>query len=211
MIIINEIAKKLEDILNGEDFETTQFTRPTDFEFSVATEGFHLDHIYNINKGRNFIPVFISSLGGQYDAVPNLKRATNTFKVDIYFPVRFKDQFFALNEYLVNCFVATKLDYGSISGRCLSNISVAQYGEITDLDLRQFAEWTNNLWKMPQDIMEPYMSMTFTLYLTYAENEFIYGNDVSYSMSFEYQGITYYEDLIWTNSGTGAQMRSFPI
>ena len=111
MIILTEVARKLENILNGVDEETTSYTRPFDFEFSVKAEGFHLDHIYNKNSGKNFIPVFIESLGGQYDAVPNLKRSTNTIAITIYFPVRFKNQFFAANDFLVNCFVAKKLNY----------------------------------------------------------------------------------------------------
>ena len=205
MIILTEVARKLENIFNGIDEETASYTRPFDFEFSVKAEGFHLDHIYNKNSGKNFIPVFIESLGGQYDAVPSLKRSTSTIAITIYFPVRFKSQFFAANDFLVNCFVAKKLNYGTNSGVCLSNISIATFGEIENKDFKQFAEWTNSTWKVPIENMEAYMSMTFSLYLTYSDPAFIYGNDVTFELSFKVGNTTYTEALVWTSSGTGGE------
>ena len=90
MILLTEIAKKLQDILNGTDSETSSYTRPADFDFHVQNEGYHLDNVYDPNTKKNFIPVFIESLGGQYDAVPNLERCTNSIAVTFYYPVRFR-------------------------------------------------------------------------------------------------------------------------
>lgn len=183
MILLNEIAQKLEAILNGTDIETMEFSRPTDFEFAVETSGYHLDHIYDKVTGKNFLPVFITSMGGSYDPVIGVKRNTYNVSVTIYFPVSFKEQMYTLNEYLVNCFVGTQRNYGALSGKCLSNISVPEYGEIQDLDLNQFQSWVQNVYQKRIDVMQPYMTMTFVLYLVNAGEDFVFGNSVEYRMT----------------------------
>ena len=47
MILINEVAQKLQDILNGVDTETQSIERPVDYLFNFITPGFHLDSIAN--------------------------------------------------------------------------------------------------------------------------------------------------------------------
>jgi hypothetical protein len=224
MILLNEVAEKLQKILNGTDSETASFSRATDFQFVVATQGFHLDNII-AESGKNFIPVFIATMGGRFNPVSNLGQSEVNIPVTFYFPVRFKNDFFALNEYLADCFVGTQLDYGSITGKCVSNISVSQYGEIQDLDLKQFIDWTQNVYRRTIERAEPYMSMTFTLFLngsgTFTKNNetyrYLYGNEAKVTISFTYpsafvyngvtynkiDGITTYKGLTytrWTNS-----------
>lgn len=205
MILLTEVAKKLQNIFNGIDSETSSYTRPVDFDFHVQNEGYHLDNVYDPNTKKNFIPVFIESLGGQYDAVPNLNRCTNSIAVTIYYPVRFRDSFYAMNEFLVKCFVAKMLNYGTTTGKCLSNISIATFGEIENKDFGSFKDWINTTWKKPIEVMEAYMSMTFTLYLTCSDAAFIYGNDVTFNLEFKVGATTYSEDLVWTSAGTGGE------
>ena len=198
MIILTEVAKKLENILNGNDSETTAFTNPTAFSFMVATEGFHIDELNKPNKNGNFIPVFISSLGGQFNPIKGLKQGNYSIPVAFYYPVRFKDDFFALAEYLAEVFVGTILNYGAISGKAVSNISVPQYGEIQNLDFKEFENWVGINYKMPIETMEPYMSMTLTLFLSNAASGLIYGNDVKVDLSFTYGENTYsIDDIDW--------------
>ena len=205
MILLTEIAKKLQDILNGTDSETSSYTRPVDFDFHVQNEGYHLDNVYDLNTKKNFIPVFIESLGGQYDAVPNLDRCTNSIAVTFYYPVRFRKDFYAMNDFLVKCFVAKLLNYGELTGKCLSNISIATFGEIETKDFGSLKDWVNSVWKKPIEVMEAYMSMSFTLSLTHCGPDFIYGNEVEYELSFKVGNTTYTEPLVWTNSGTGGE------
>lgn len=202
MILLTEVAQKLENILNGNDSETTGLTRPVDYDFVVETQGFHLDHIQNKTKGKNFIPVFISSMGGSFNPVPALKQATYTIPVIIYFPIRFKDDFFALNEYLVDVFVGTYLNYGTKSGRAISNISVAQYGEIVDLDLKEFATWVTNKYQKTIEIHQPWMTMQFTLYLSTANASFVWGNNATSSLSFTLDTTTYTDTDLTFVQGT---------
>ena len=184
MILLNEVAIKLENILNGTDSETTTLTNPTNFLFQVETEGYHLDHIMNEEKGRNFIPVFISSMGGSYNPVANLKQSNVVIPIVFYFPVRFKESFFALNDFLVDVFVGKSLNYGTHSGRAISNISVAQFGELDSLDvLKEFQTWVSNKYQRHVEILEAYLSMTVNLYLSNADSDYVYGNDVSISLS----------------------------
>lgn len=190
MIILTEVATKLENILNGIDSETSSLTNPTGFNFKVATEGLHLDAITNDERDGNFIPVFISSMGGQYNPVKGLKQGTFSIGVVFYYPVRFKDDFFTIGEFLVDAFVGSILNYGTISGKAVSNISVPQYGEIQDLDFKEFNEWVNQKYQKTIEKMEPYMSMQFTLFLTTAASGLIYGNDIKADFSFTYNNQT---------------------
>ena len=204
MILLNEVAEKLQKILNGTDSETASFSRATDFQFVVATQGFHLDNII-AESGKNFIPVFIATMGGRFNPVSNLGQSEVNIPVTFYFPVRFKNDFFALNEYLADCFVGTQLDYGSITGKCVSNISVSQYGEIQDLDLKQFIEWTQNVYRRTIERAEPYMSMTFTLFLngtsTFTKNNetyrYLYGNETKVTISFTYPSAFVYNNVTY--------------
>lgn len=205
MILLTEITKKLQNILNGIDEETSSYTRPVDYDFHVQNEGYHLDNVYDPNTHKNFIPVFIESLGGQYDAVPNLDRCTNSIAVTIYYPVRFRDDFYALNDFFVKCFVAKLLNYGTNTGICLSNISIATFGEIETKDFGMLKSWIVEKFEKPIEVMEAYMSMTFSLYLTQCGPNFIYGNNVQFELSFKVGSTTYTEPLVWTNAGTGGE------
>ena len=204
MIILKEVAEKLEAILNGSDEEVTA-ANPTDFTYKVETEGFHIDHIEKKEKDGNFIPVFISSLGGQFNPVKGLKQGSYSFPIQFYFPVRFKDDLFALGDFLVDVFVGTILNYGDISGKAVSNISAPQFGEIQDLDLKQFERWATEIYKKPIEVMEPYLSMNITLFLSNAAPGLIYGNDVKVDFSFTYGENAYsLSDVDWD----GASLQS---
>lgn len=196
MIILTEVATKLENILNGNDSETSSLTRTVTYDFKVATEGFHIDNIINDDKDGNFIPVFISSMGGQFNPVKGLKQGTYSIPIVFYYPVRFKDEFYQLGEFLVEAFVGTILDYGDVSGQAVSNISVPQYGEIQDLDFKEFNAWLDAKYHKRIEKMEPYMTMQLTLYLTSSASGLIYGNDVTASLSFTYDDATYVLDDI---------------
>lgn len=204
MIILSEVAQKIEKILNGSDSEVTA-ANPTGFYFQVETEGFHIDHIEKADKSGNFIPVFISSLGGQFNPVKGLKQGSYSFPVVFYFPVRFKEAFFALGDFLVDAFVGTILNYGDISGKAVSNISAPQFGEIQDLDLGQFKKWVDSTYQKPIEVMEPYLTMQITLFLSNAAAGLVYGNDVKVDLSFTYNNNTYtLEDIDWD----GASLQS---
>lgn len=185
MILLNEVAEKLEKILNGEDAEVILLglTPPPGFFFKVATEGFHIDSIYDMPEGRNFLPVFISSMGGNFNPVPELMQANYVIPVAIYCPVRFKNDLFKINEFIAQVFVGRQLNYGANSGRALSNISVMQMGEIVEMDLKQFKQWEETTYKMPIEVMEPYVQVTFSLYLSTAASDFVYGNDAETTLT----------------------------
>lgn len=177
MVLLSEIAEKLQTLLNAaEDFNQ--------YQFEVETQGFHIDRIYDKTTGKNFIPVFISSLGGEHNPIPNLKESNYSIPVTIYFPVRFKNDFFALNEFLEDYFVGKQINYGEITGSCLSNISVTQYGEIQELDLKEFKDWVGSIYKLPIEVREMWMSMTFTLYLSQLGSDFKFGNDGDLTLTY---------------------------
>ena len=188
MIRLDEVAKKIQDILNGVDQEVNTdnpgLTLPTGFQFVVETEGFHINNIVDMETGKNFIPVFISSMGGQINPVPNLQQANYVIPISFYFPVRFKEDAFKLNDYLATVFVGKYLNYGINSGKAVSNISVAQFGEIVDLDLKQFEKWVQTQYKKVVEVMEPFIQMTINLYLSTVAESFIYTNKATISLTY---------------------------
>lgn len=169
MIPLTTIAEKLQTILNG----LQAFSQ---YQFEVQTHGFHLDKISDTQTGKNFIPVFVSTMGGQYNPVPFLKQADYSIPITFYYPVRFKDDFFLLNESLVDVFVGQFITFGTYKARC--NISIAQFGEITDLDLKEFKEWVGSIYRKEIEVREPYISMTINLYITTYAPELIWGDDL---------------------------------
>ena len=181
MILLTDVATKLEELLN--------LYSPSDYSFVVKSAGYHLDSISNKKKARNQIPVFVSLVGGEYNPVPNLKETDYTFEVNIYYPVRFKEDFYNINPYLSNLFVGKKLSFGSDNALC--NISVAEYGEIIDFDaIREFENWVEeqfngamHLFKKEEQVNEFYMSMRFRLFATTLGEGFIFGNDVKYRLT----------------------------
>lgn len=183
MILLTDVATKLEELLNAYS--------PSDYSFVVKSAGYHLDSISNKKKARNQIPVFVSLVGGEYNPVPNLKETNYTFEVNIYYPVRFKEDFYNINPYLSNLFVGKKLSFGSDNALC--NISVAEYGEIIDFDaIREFENWVEeqfngamHLFKKEEQVNEFYMSMRFRLFATKLGEGFMLGNDVKYLLNFE--------------------------
>ena len=204
MIRLDEVAKKIQSILNGDDPEVIALglTMPTGFQFVAETEGYHLDSIADMQEGKNFVPVFVSSMGGQFNPVPELLQANYTIPITFYFPVSFKNDMFKMNEYLARVFVGRQLNYGPNSGIALSNISVAQFGEIVDLDLKQFAEWVRTTYKKPIDVFEPYLQMSITLYLSTASNDFVYGNDAEATLTIDDEEVQLDEEPLVFVSGS---------
>ena len=204
MLQLDKVAKKLEAMFNGTDSEISSLTRPVDYQFVVETTGFYIDHIIdkNATPKQNFIPVFVSTVGGDYDPVPNIDRSSTNIAVRFYFPVRLKDDFFAFQSYLVELFVGKVRDYGG--QKALSNISVAQFGEIQELDFNQFKDWIQQTYKdLPMEINEPYLEATINLYLSTMADGYIWGNNVEFELSFTYESVEYKAVLDWTSAGTG--------
>lgn len=185
MITLVDICSQLDKILNGTDPSVTEPSPANEqYFFRVFTEGLYLTDIYDKKDGRNFIPVVVGALGGEYNPVPELEETDLSVKVVLYYPVRFKDDFYKLNDFLIKVFVGKQRKFGTIN-YALCNISVAQYGELQDIDFHQFDKWINNTFKQANPyVAEVMMAMEFTLYLSTAKgigrtssNGFIYGND----------------------------------
>lgn len=176
MIYLNEVCKKLADILNDDG-------NPTAFLYDVQSVGFHLDNVYDKRDGRNRIMVFVSSMGGSFNPVYGLGENTASIPITIYFPVRFKDEMYALDAYLHSTLVGADIQIGNLSGKAISNLSVAVYGEIQDLDLKEFSKWSENVFRKPIEIMEPYMSLTLNLYLSSIGADYLYGNSIKASLT----------------------------
>lgn len=203
MINLKDVGEKLQKILNGTDSEVTQ-ENPLQFQFVVETEGFHLDSIADQKTKNNFIPVFISAMGGQYNPVKGLNQKTVSIQVAFYYPVRFKNDFFdALEEFLADVFVGSILTYGETSPRkAISNISPMTYGEIVDEDLKQFRTWVDAKYEVPIEVMEPFMSATLTLFLSTVKDGFVYGNDVSLALSFTIDDVDYSIENVFFDDGS---------
>lgn len=198
MIIINEVAETLEKLLNGDEYSTLGYTRPNDFMFSVATNGFHLDRIANKKERKNFIPCFLSQTGGEYDPIPNLQKQAISFNLTMYFPVRYKKAFYEIGNFLASALVGKVRSWGDASGDCLSTIDPAVFGEITTQDLTQFKSWVSDTYQEEINVSENFISMSIDLYLTSSLSSY-YGNNAKVEFGFKYQASFKYVEVKWVS------------
>lgn len=180
MINLLEISQKISELLN--DIDNPLRIDNERVLFNVATEGYRLNSIDNREKGKNEIPVFIGLAGGENNPIPNLKQTSKSVRVAIYYPIAFKDNFYDLEDYLNGKLVAKKIDFGTLTGVCLTNMGVVEYGEIVQIDKMQFKDWIDDTFKQTIDVSDNWFSMVFTLYATSLGDGFLFGNDVSYKL-----------------------------
>ena len=181
---LEDISQKIGAILNGTDAETEHLRpqgRPfAGFTFMVATEGYHLDDIYNEEADKNLIPVYVGALGGSNEPIPDLGAENRNTVVTVYFPVRFKAQMKELDDYIAKTLVGRVLTWGAVKAR--SNTSPSQFGELFDMDTRQFNDqnqqfvnWIETQYHVKMEVSEMWMNMQFTIYLSTAKDLGVYG------------------------------------
>lgn len=193
---LDSIVTLISDVLNN--ITNTDSHRYDDFYYDVQSTGYHADTAMIQKQGRNIIRVFVSQMGGSYNPVQGLGEVTLAIPITFYFPVRFKEEFFYLDEYLHNYFVGRSID------GMIANLSVASYGEIQNLDFKEFKNWADNLYKTPIEVMEQYLSMTVTLYLSSINEDYLYGNEVTASLSWDNKtmALTFVDGSVQTNSNS---------
>lgn len=202
MIDLTELAIKLKNILNGVDSETTGIVNTIgDYYFNVQTYGEHLDSIVKNNK--NTIPVYIGSVEGEIDPIPNIKYVSYEYKIYMYFPLSKKEDFFRLQDFISQVFVGKILNIGVQSKSALFNISIPEIEEIERLNFNQFQEWTENMFSLPVDTTELWCSLSFSLFASqYGDDKIILGNESSLSIDLNIDGVDYTYDLLWTGFET---------
>ena len=196
MITINEIATELENILNGTSINIGTTKRPIEGLFAVRTEGYHLDNVHDYETGKNFFPVFVGAINGEFNPIPKLGQLDLEVPVSIYFPVRFKNKMLEMVDYLAATLVGVgiKFNLNRVDGvqyyqYAFSNISYPELGEVTDLDLDQFGnsilkglnEFIAEQYKAPISSSEPWICLNFSWYLENARD----------AMSNDYDGVMY--------------------
>lgn len=166
MIYLTQVCERLSEILNSSD-------NPVSYTYAVESVGYHWDRVYKDKK--NIIRVFVSSMGGAFNPVFGLGEANYTIPIIFYFPVRFKEDFFLLDRYLHSVLVGASFGVEN----SISNLSVSQFGEIQNLDMKEFSSWSERTFQVPTDITEEYMTMQCTLYLSTLKEGYVYGNSVT--------------------------------
>lgn len=177
MITLEQVSITLENLLNHSEDRPSYLM---DYEFQVRTQGLLFSSIADMKTGKNFIPVFVGSLGGTINPVPNLEAVDYNIPISVYFPVRFKNDFFHLQDFLYKLFVGKTKQYGE--DFALSNISIPQLGEIRSLgDIKEFQQWVNDTYRKEIVVNEVWLSLTFNLYLSSAKDlnttGFLFGNE----------------------------------
>lgn len=171
-IQITDLASWFENLLNnGENV-------PSDLYFKVAIDGFHLDNVLDKSEGKNFIPIFLRQTGGKYEPIEGVPKYDASYEFTFYFPVRFREQFYALNNWLVKKIVGQLHavdEYGETP--LLLTMDSATFGEINTIDLTQFKDWVETTYQKPINVSENFMSMTINLYCSYVNG--FWGNDLS--------------------------------
>lgn len=193
MINLLEVSNKLNEILNSVDNPLRIDNERV--SFLVATEGYRLDKIANRQLGKNLIPVFIGLGGGENNPIPHLKQQSKSINIAIYYPIRYKDIFYDLEAYLGDLFIGKMLNFGELSGKCLTNMGVAQFGEIVGMDFEQFKEWTGSVYRQTIEESSNWFSMQLTLYVTQIAEGFLFGNDTKFTMDLKYREF-YVNDIV---------------
>lgn len=184
MIRLDEIAVKLSEILN--DVSNPVRIENERVAFMVATEGFRIDSIADTQLGKNLIPVFIAASGGENNPVEGLKQQTKSINIGIWYPLKYKDNFYVLEDYLDDIFVGKRNNLGTSTGSCLTNLGTAEFGEITDGNFTQFEKWITSKYKKTLDVTMAWFSMTLTLYATKTSSGFMFGNEIKYELQMNY-------------------------
>lgn len=202
MINLEIIKEKLENLLNGVDDENTDVISPMNdrYFFQVACEGFNLQQIYDMKSGKNFMPVFVSSVGGNFNPIPKLKEIDYSFQLQFFFPVRFKNDFYTtVSSFLMETFVGKVLTYNG--EKAVSNISVPTYNEIDDASVKEFQNFLITNYKRPITITEKWLSMVVVLYVSQVGNDYILGNDCVATLSCEIDGEEYTQEVVFAETG----------
>lgn len=227
MITIKEIAVELEEILNGTSGNVPSTAeRPFEGLFAVRTEGYHLDNVTDYETGKNFFPVFLGEPTGEFNPISGLEQQDIEVPVSIYFPIRFKDKMLDMQKFLADVFIGRAIgfgqdDDGNFTQYGVCNISIAELGEITDMDVDQFGnsilkglnEFIEEQYKMPVHTGEPWICLNFSIYiatmkgaLSKEDGSAIYGN--AYEATLFYQD---WQEVVATDGITislGAQTES---
>lgn len=191
MIEINELKKQLSNVLNN-------INNPlNNYSFNVMTYGMHLDSIANRTLNKNEIPVYIANQDGDVVPIPNLNQVNMTFDIYIYFPIVFKDDFFKLSSYLMSAYVGQNLNYGTLSGNGISNINVPVFGDLEKQQMSEFKTFVNTNFGLQVVATELWSCLNFKLYITQLGSDFVFGNQITSSLSFVFAGTTYSENLVY--------------
>ena len=171
MINLEEIVKKVDTILNGVDTEIPSgLVSPENdnYFFNVYSEGIYLSKLNDMKTGKNFLPVIVGAYGGENNPILGLGEQDRNVMIQILFPVRFKQEMYALEEYLDEIFVGRELIFGSQKAVC--NVSPAQFSELQDFNLDEFKMWVENTYLKPVQVSEVYMAMSINLYISTEKN-----------------------------------------
>lgn len=203
MINFNELSSKLQNIFNGLDADTLSIANPlSNYQFVTNTFGSHLDSVADKKTKKNIIPMFIQSEDGTVGSIKALKEVESPFTIYVYFPIKFKDDFFKLPEFILDVFAGQLYNYGALSGHAISKIDVPQFSQLERQQMRQFRDDISTIYNLPIDETQLYGVCQFTLTLKqYADlklaNGFIVGNQITDTLSFQYDGTAYTETLVY--------------
>lgn len=199
MITLEQISTKLDNILNGVDEETSSLVSPANekYFFKVATEGLSFTNQNDMISGKNFIPVFVSSFGGEFNPVKGLGEANLSIQVQFYYQAELKNDFYKITEFLIDVFVGNLLTFDTQKAVC--NIEPPTYGELQTNDITKFKDWVTSTYKQPIKVSSVYMTMTMILHISTAKDiglagGFMYGNSFTTSLSLKTSGESVYDE-----------------
>lgn len=203
MIELKDFQTAVEQILNGTYSGTTLPTRPSDEYFKVKTYASYLDTIADKGQSKNFIPVLIHSPEGSYQPIPTLGLCDQSYLIEIYFPITKKDSMFRFSDYLSQAVSGKRLPFGNspftISSYAVCNVSVGVFGQVQPQAMEQFISFCNDAYQLAIQKTEMWGSIQIRFYMSTTLVGII-GNQITYSLSFTYDGVTLTETLLLNES-----------
>lgn len=185
MININQLANKLEQILNGTYSEVVLPNGRPDLYFKVKTYGTMLDSVIDNNYKKEFIPVILTVSNGEIEAIKDSGLTDEDFNIAFFFPIDRKDQMVEMSLWLSSFIAGGYLDLGDeTTSKVALNCSKAVFNQIENQQFESF-EYTMSNFKLKVKRTDIYLVMEIELYTSYGKKGIEFGNAIEYELEIQ--------------------------
>ena len=184
MVKINSLAAHIENAANQYAINNSLNIR-----FKARTYASFLDKIVETSGGvdREYIPIYLDVPSGAFDAVPNISKVNQTYEINFFFPIEYKETMLALLEYLPSVYVAKVLSIGS--EKAVTNLSVPVFGEVQPATMERFSQFIKDTYgnSIVVKRTDYWLNYKLTIFLGSAKandgSAMLWGNDISYELN----------------------------
>ena len=204
MIDINEVAHFVEQKANELSSQ-----KQYNILFRAKSYASFLDsRIDDELLNKEFTPIYIDNASGNYEAIPNLRKSSQSCDISIIFEASKKYQYIKFLSEFSSLFSGETLSVGSITAICNSSLPI--FSQVEPMNFTQFNDFMQANFKSAMKVTSHYIIARITLYLTSVENNaYLFSNKVKFKLSFDYENEHYEDDITYYQASNG--MSNNPI